>query len=177
MPPNGLENMKLRKLLLPISVSFLVGIASASAGDRLSRSKIPTDLVQWLIKDIDKKPPMLDAEELEDLNKNLKCKLYDLNGDGGPEYLLYIDSTGWCGAGGFCCNYWVVQRTSKGYRLLLEDVEIRVKDSVTKGYRDLTSEFVIGYTSGGWAREIRITEYKFDGKRYGAGRKYSVFRR
>ncbi len=167
--------MKLRKLFLAICVSFLLGISSASAADRISQREIPTDLVQWLIKDINRNSPM-DMENLEDLNKNLTCELYDLNGDGVPEYLLFINSHFWCGAGGFNCHYLAVQKTPKGYKLLLENTVIRVQDSGTNGYRDLTSELDSGCRGGIYAREIDVTVYRFDGKKYRAGRRYIGFR-
>ena len=167
--------MKLGRFLLSIPLFLLLGIASISSADWISRSQVPTDLVEWLIKDISK-TQRLSSEVLEDLNKNLKCELHDLNGDGLPEFLLYIDSHFWCGAGTANCNYWVVQKTPKGYKLLLDDKVIRVQDTVTNGYHDLASELTSGCTQELFAKEIHVTIYRYDGKQYRAVRRHVGFR-
>lgn len=174
-PSNRYENMKIRIILLSISLLFFFDIVSTSAAEELSRWEIPTDLVKLLIKDIEKVGP-IESDVLEDLNENLECELYDLNCDGVPEYFLCINSHFWCGAGGFNCNCWIFQKTSKGYRLLLDNTVIRVQDSVTAGYRDLTSELDSGWNGENDAREIDVTVYRFDGKKYRPGRKHVGFR-
>jgi len=175
--------MKYSKLLLFLSISSLFFAASVSPSAELSRRKIPKDLIQWVIKDIEKTNPM-SKEELEALNENLKCELHDLNGDGLPEFLLHIESHFWCGAG-TNCNWWVVEKTRKGYKVLLEDMCIQVRNTVSNGYKDLISEESMGsrmeviYKRGKPVRadkqEIAVRVYKYDGKKYQFWRSYHKF--
>jgi hypothetical protein len=169
------RNMKFRKLLFSLSVSFFLGIASVSSAQQTPKGEIPLDLVKWLIKDITK-TVRISKEEMADLNENLKCELHDLNDDGVPEFLLYIDSRFWCGANGANCNCWLVQKTKKGYKVLLEEVDIRVQDSVTNGYRDL---LCVGTMWSSMeipnAQEVSVTLYTYDGKKYRERRSYDAF--
>jgi len=175
--------MKYRKLPLFLSITFLFFTVSVSQSAELSRRKIPRDLIQWVIKDIEKTNHM-SKEELEALNENLKCELHDLNGDGLPEFLLHIESHFWCGAG-TNCHYWVVQRARKGYKVLLEDMCIQVRNTVSNGYKDLISEASMGsrmeviYKRGKPIRadrqEIAVRVYKYDGKKYQLRKSYDKF--
>lgn len=72
------------KLLLPVFVTFLLGIGSVCSAEETSRTRIRSDLVRWLIKDIEKTYPM-SREQMEDLNGNLRCETHDLDHEGVPE--------------------------------------------------------------------------------------------
>jgi hypothetical protein len=138
------------------------------AGQRRSENNLPKDLVQKLIADINnnKNNFRLSDEDLEVLHKNLKFELHDLNADGVSEFFLYIDDSNWCGAGANC-NYWVYQKTKGGYILLIEDKVLRVKETKTNGYRDLSSEVPMGFCKRNVQR-VDATPYKYDGKQYQA---------
>lgn len=175
--------MKWEKLILSLCLSFLLGIASLSSAQETSVTHAPPDLVQWLIQ-YEQKRVHLSTEELEALNQKLKCEPHDLNGDGTPEFLVHIESHFWCGAG-TNCHFWMVQKTRTGYRLLLEDTCIQVRNTVSNGYKDLISEESMGsrmeviYKRGKPVRadrqEIAVRVYKYEGKRYQLRRSYDKF--
>ncbi|MBC7798959.1 MAG: hypothetical protein H7Z37_18975 [Pyrinomonadaceae bacterium] len=106
----------------------------------------------------------LSGSDLKILHKHLNLELHDLNGDGISEYFLYIQHSDWCGAGSNC-TYWVYQKTAKGYVLLIEHSVLRVKETVTNGYRDLSSETPEGFCEL-YVQRVLATPYKFDGKKY-----------
>ena len=167
--------MNFRELLLCLSLSLLFAMPSVSTSAEISGRKILRELVQWLIGDIEKSNRM-SPEEMEDLNKNLKCELHDLNGDGVPEFLLYIKAYFWCGAGGANCHCWIVQKARKGYKLLLEAMDIRVQDTTTNGYRDLLSvETMWASEEVTNAQDVYVTVYRYDGNRYQEERGYEAF--
>ena len=134
--------MRCVNLLLSLFVAFLLGVASVCPAQETPSAGVPSDLVQWLIKDIERAVRM-SGEKLDDLNENLKCELHDLDGDGIPEFLLHVEYHFWCGAG-TNCHFWMVQKTRTGYRLLLEDMCIQVRNTVSSGYNDLISEESMG---------------------------------
>lgn len=131
-------------------------------------SEIPDDLIQKLIADINANENKfrLSKEDLEVLNNHLRYEFHDLNNDGVSEVFLYIEHSGWCGAGGNC-SYWAYQKTKAGYKLLLEDKVLRVKDSVSNGFRDLSSETPAGLCGKNIAR-LDVTPYRYDGEKYQA---------
>jgi hypothetical protein len=139
--------------------AFLVEVQSAN-------SKIPEELIQQLIKDINtnKTGFRLSSEDLAILRRNLKYELHDLNRDLRAEFFLYIDHSDWCGAGGNC-SYWVYQKTSNGYKLLLADKVLKVMDTVTNGYRDLESQSSVGFCDVNVQR-VWTTFYKYNGNSY-----------
>ena len=153
--------MNLGKLSLAFAVYLLCGMSISTVHGK-SKVEISKDMIQQLIADINnnKNNFRLSAADLEVLHKNLKYKLYDLNGDEAPEFFLYIDHSDWCGAGGSNCSYWVYQKTRSGYTLLIEGTKLKPAHSFTKGYKDL-----IGEQKGGWG-DYLITTYKFNGKKY-----------
>lgn len=140
--------------------------SSTVSSNQKNTSKIPDDLIQQLITDINTNENNfhLSKEDLEVLNNYLKYELHDLNNDGVSEFFLYIDHSDWCGAGSNC-SYWAYQKTPTGYKLLVEDKVLQVKDSVTNGYRDLSSETPMGFCDKNIAK-LGVTPYKFDGKEY-----------
>jgi hypothetical protein len=157
-------------LRLVIVVTLLSGAVFMSSAQQISASKFPGDLIQQLIVDIDnnKYGFRVSSAELDVLVNNLEIEKHDLNGDGVTEFFLHINHTDWCGAGGNC-SYWVYQRTGTGYKLLLEDKEIWVKDTRTNGYRDLASETPMGFCKRNVQR-LYVTPYKYDGVVYKAQR-------
>jgi hypothetical protein len=128
--------------------------------------KIPKGLVQQLIKDINTNENnfRLTKEDIKVLNERLKCKFHDLNGDSRPEFFLYIEHSDWCGAG-YNCSYWVYQRVPGGYKLLLEEKVLKVKNTVTNGYRDLESQQPMGFCDVN-VKRADVSLYQFDGRRY-----------
>lgn len=174
------DEMKYEKFLLCLSLFLLLTMPSVSTSAELSRRKIPKKLIHWLIRDIEKTNRM-SSEEMEDLNKNLKCELHDLNGDGAPEFIPHIQSHFWCGAG-TNCHYWVVQKDRRPYKVLLEDMCIKVGGRVSNGYRDLVSEESMGSRRdvtykgdtevAGYRQEIAVRVYKYDGKKYRLRKSY-----
>ncbi len=140
--------------------------SSTISSNQENTSKIPNDLIQQIITDINTNENNfhLSKEDLEVLNNHLKHQLHDLNNDGVSEFFLYIEHSDWCGAGSNC-SYWVYQKTTTGYKLLVEDKVLQVKDNVTNGYLDLSSETPMGFCDKNIAR-LSVTPYKYDGKEY-----------
>ena len=133
-----------------------------------NNTEISDDLIQQLITDINanKNNFRLSEEDLKILNNHLKYELHDLNNDGVSEFFLYIEHSDWCGAGSNC-SYWIYRETMAGYKLLLEDKALRVRDNLTNGYRDLSSETPMGFCDKNIAR-LYVTPYKYDGEKYQA---------
>ena len=146
--------------------SLIEKSSQAISSNQENSSKIPSDLIQQLITDINTNENNfhLSKKELEVLNNHLQYELHDLNNDGVLEFFLYIEHSDWCGAGGNC-SYWVYQKTTAGYKLLLEDKLLTVKDNVTNGYRDLSSKTPMGFCDKNVGR-FSVTQYKYDGKEY-----------
>jgi hypothetical protein len=167
-PSGEIGKMKNRNYILAFVVCVICITALPVLAQRKSESKIPGDLVQQLIADINKneKNFRLSVADLRVLHKNVRVELHDLNGDETSEFFLYIEHSDWCGAGSNC-NYWVYQKTQDGYSLLVEDAVLRVKDTMTNGYHDLASETKIGFCDRNVAR-LYVTPYKFDGNKYQA---------
>ncbi len=155
-----------RKLILAFALCLLCILTVLSAKTKSTASRIPKDLVRQLIENINhnKNNFRLSVDDLRVLHRNLKYELHDLNGDGVPELFLYIDHSDWCGAGRNC-SYWDYQKTNHGYKLLLEDKLLRVRRRVTKGYKDLASEFPMGFCAVNVQR-ANVSLYKYDGKQY-----------
>ncbi len=158
--------MKNKKLIFAISLCLFYSVTVLSAKTKSIASRIPKDLVRHLIEDINhnKNNVRLSADELQVLHKNLKYELHDLNADGVPEFFLYIDHSDWCGAGRNC-SYWVYRKTNHGYKLLLEDKVLRIRNRATNGYKDLASESPMGFCAVNVQR-ANISLYKYDGKLY-----------
>ena len=125
--------------------------------------EVPRVLFRQFIEDVNTSRRLSD-EETEALTNNLKCELNDLNGDSVPEYFLYVEHHFWCGAGANC-SYWIYQRTEQGYELIIEDKELKARDTTTNGYRDIASETPMGFCSRNVQR-LYVTLYKYDGEEY-----------
>lgn len=160
--------MSNRKFILAFIVCLLCSAALLVVSQGNSENKLPKDLVQKLIADINDNENnfRLSDEDLKVLHKNLKFELHDLNADGVSEFFLFIDHSDWCGAGSNC-NYWVYQKTKDGYTLLADDAVLRVKDALTNGYRDLSSETPMGFCERN-VQQVAVTPYKYNGKQYEA---------
>src|SRR5207249_3133927 len=133
---NRLTNILRRRSLFSILPSYFIAACTSKVP-----SHIPHTLIQQLIEEINTNDRnfRLSDGDLRVLNDHVKCELIDLNGDGIAEFFLYIDHSDWCGAG-TNCDYWVFQRTRGGYKLLLNDKQLRAIGTLTNGYRDLVSE-------------------------------------
>lgn len=164
----GRRKMSNRKFILAFIVCLLCSAALLVVSQGNSENKLPKDLVQKLIADINDNENnfRLSDEDLKVLHKNLKFELHDLNADGVSEFFLFIDHSDWCGAGSNC-NYWVYQKTKDGYTLLADDAVLRVKDALTNGYRDLSSETPMGFCERN-VQQVAVTPYKYNGKQYEA---------
>jgi len=160
--------MNNQKFILAFAVCLICSAVLLVVAQRNSKSEIPKVLVQRLIADINDNENnfRLSATDLEVLHKNLKFELHDLNADGVSEYFLCIEHSDWCGAGSNC-NYWVYQKNKGGYILLADDAVLRVKETTTNGYQDLSSETPMGFCERNVAR-LYVTPYKYDGKKYEA---------
>ena len=160
--------MSSRKFILAFIACLLCSTALLVVAQHNFKTKLPKNLVQQLIADINDNENnfRLSDIDLEVLHKNLKFELHDLNADGVSEFFLYIDHHYWCGAGSNC-NYWVYQKTKDGYILLADDAVLRVKDTMTNGYRDLSSETPMGFCERNVQR-VAVTPYKYNGKQYEA---------
>ncbi len=158
--------MKLMKFALGVFTAFLCGACLFSAASQNAPPEIPKDLIQQLIKDINTNENnfRLSDEDLKVLHEHLKFELHDLNGDLIPEFFLYIEHSDWCGAGSNC-SYWVYQKKDGGYRLLIEEKVLRVKDMVTNGYKDLASQVPMGFCAVNVQR-ADVSLYRYDGERY-----------
>jgi hypothetical protein len=157
-----------RKLIFTFILCLLCGSALLVAAQRNSEKKLPRNLVQQLIADINNNENnfRLSDEDLKVLHKNLKLELHDLNADGVAEFFLFIEHGDWCGAGANC-SYWIYQKNGNGYKLLVEDKVLRVKETITNGYRDLSSETPMGFCERNVQR-VSATPYKFNGEKYEA---------
>jgi hypothetical protein len=157
-----------QKYILTFIFCLLCGSALIVVAQRNSEKKLPKNLVQQLIADINNNENnfRLSEEDLKVLHKNLKFELHDLNADGVSEFFLYIDHSDWCGAGANC-SFWVYEKTENGYKLLVEDKVLRVKETITNGYRDLSSETPMGFCERNVQR-VSATPYKYNGTRYKA---------
>jgi hypothetical protein len=149
-------------LTASLLLSFMMHISLTVS--QSSSSRIPQRVIDQFFKDLC--PSGCSKEEVGLWKRNLRHKARDLNGDGVPEWFLYVVHSDWCGAGGNC-SYSVYQKTPKGFTLLLNDKVLVVGDTVTNGYRDLASEFPMGVCADG-RRELRVTLYRHDGRKYRA---------
>jgi hypothetical protein len=93
-----------------------------------------------------------------------KSAFVDLNGDGSPDALVFLQSPVWCGSGG--CNLLVFQSIGREYRLIgevtLANPPILVSEKNANGWRDL---IVSGPTNQ--PAERKPFKIRFNGKAYG----------
>lgn len=149
------------RVVLATLVLFCAAAAGASAARQSDQGEAPAGVVAELFKGLCK--PGCTGGESARWRENLRHESHDLNGDGVPELFLRIDHPDWCGAGGNC-DYWVFRKSGHGYRLLLNDKVLAVRDTSANGNRDLASEVPMGACAGG--RSLRVTLYRHDGKKY-----------
>jgi hypothetical protein len=99
----------------------------------------------------------MSPQQIRRLAEDTRIELVDLNGDGTPEVIAEANGLGPCGATGNC-SWWIFQRTSGGYKLLLASSDrgevifekIIVRPWSTNGFRDI----VLGSHSSSTARNI-----------------------
>jgi hypothetical protein len=159
-------SMKNRTFVVAAFLLLLCGFASSFAVAPVQETDLPKELLRQLIRDINDNANnfRLTKKDLKILNEHLKYERQDLNGDGMPEFFLYIDHSDWCGAGGNC-TFWVYQKRDGRYKLLLEDKRLRARETMTNGYRDLASEFPMGFCAVNVQR-ANVSLYKYDGQGY-----------
>ncbi len=158
--------MKRMVFIVGIIALFLRGADMFPVAGKAMTYKLPKALVRQLIKDINTNENdfRLSKADLKVLSDHLRYELHDLNGDSRPEVFLYIEHSDWCGAGGNC-SYWIYQSVAGGYKLLLEEKVLRVKETVTNGYKDLESHVPVGFC-GVNVQKADVSLYRFDGRRY-----------
>jgi hypothetical protein len=156
--------MKKSALILTVMLSSVSVLALASSTNQDPVLKLPDEAVKLLFEDTCRKG--CSDEELALWKSNLKSELHDLNSDGVSELFLYIEHSDWCGAGANC-SYWVYQKAEAGYKLLIKAKVLRVKDTVTNGYRDLSSETPMGFCDRNVQR-LYVSTYKYNGRKYQA---------
>lgn len=149
-------------LTFTFALFLLPGMSSTVSVGQNVASEIPDEIINSLFEDLCSKG--CSHEEVTRWKNNLKLEKHDLNGDAIPELFLWIDHSDWCGAGANC-DYWIFQKTGYSYTLLLNDKVLRMKDTVTNGYRDLASETPMGFC-GRNIQRLSVTPYRYDGKKY-----------
>ena len=156
--------MKNRALIITVMLCLTSAVVQPSLVQQDAPRKLPGEVIKLLFEDACKKG--CSEEELALWKSKLKFESHDLNFDSVPELFLYIDHMDWCGAGSNC-SYWVYQRSDAGYKLLVENKVLRVKDTDTNGYLDLASEIPMGFCDRNVQR-LYVTPYKYDGEKYQA---------
>ena len=151
-------------MILIALICFLCGIVCPKHSCYAQHSAIPETLIQKLYADIQDENFRLSDADKEIIKNHLKCKLKDINTDSLLEIFLFVNHSDWCGAGS-SCDYWVYQETDHGYKLLLNEKNLRAMKSFTNGYRDIVSEVPMGFCSKEEQRFATDT-YKYDGQRY-----------
>ena len=154
--------MKANRAMKIVLVAYLFcGSLHHAIAQDASPSNIPRGLADLFFKEI---CPEGCSDEFARWQPNLKAEQHDLNGDGSPEFFLYVEHSDLCGAGANC-DYWIYRQTGTRFNLILKDKNIRVAKTVSNGYRNLSSETPMGFCSKNVQR-LYITPYKFDGGKY-----------
>jgi hypothetical protein len=87
----------------------------------------------------------------------------DLNGDGIPESIVHLESSGWCGSGG--CVTLILKRKGGSFEIVshmtISRLPIRVLTNRTNGWRDITVWVAGGGIQPGYEAQLR-----YDGKAY-----------
>jgi hypothetical protein len=154
----------MRRLFVSIILLFLP-LVTTEASRKTQRRIVPKQLTELFFAELCSAG--CSVEEKARWKENFRWELHDLNTDSRPEYFLYIDHADWCGAGGSNCTYWVYQKTSGGYKLLLDAPRARPLNRIPNGYRDVSSDFRTGASSSRPGKfEYNRKTFKFDGRKY-----------
>ena len=153
----------MRLVIIAILLLFC-GVVTASRPNQGAGPVLPAEVIRLLVKGLCKNG--CSNEEVTRWKRNIKFETHDLNADGAPEFFVYVEHSDWCGAGANC-SYWVFQKRKRGYTLLLNDKVLRMRDGVSRGYRDLASETPMGFCDRNVQR-LDVTPYRFDGAQYQA---------
>lgn len=122
-------------------------------------SKIPMDLLKQLATNDENKSVINDSYggDVQKFADSLSVTPVDLNKDGRLEYIIVVPAL--CGASD--CPASVYQKASRnGYKLLLEEYNIKPKLTVSGNYRDLQASSQAGVD------DVRTAVYKFIGGKY-----------
>ena len=88
---------------------------------------------------------------------------HDLNGDGTPEAIVYLQSNQWCGSAG--CNTLILSRYGASWKVVtnisITNPPIRVLASSSKGWHNIGV-----WVRGGGLRSGYEAELRFNGKSY-----------
>lgn len=146
---------------LACALGLLMALGPAPAAAQRRGVKVPRGIVRQLARDENVREFFEARPELAgDPAKFLAAESADLDGDGGPEFIVRgINQI--CGANN--CHHWIYRKAGGGYRLLLYAgfvQQIEPQRGATKGFRDLIASM------HGSASDSDLTLYKFDGKRY-----------
>jgi hypothetical protein len=156
--------MKPLEANLALALILLAGTLSPSAA---KPSKLPRQLIAAVMKDVCS--ASCSEDQRTDYRRNIKFELHDLNGDGIPEFFVYVDHPDWCG-NHFNCDYSVFQRGRNGYRLIASGhPALRTTNTVTNGYRDLEGRHDIGVCqlrNGTQGRDVFVAVLHYTGTEY-----------
>ena len=98
-----------------------------------------------------------------ELKEHFIAALADLNGDGSPEAIVYLTSSGWCGSGG--CTMLILEQAGGSWRLLtkasITRPPIRVLGTKSNGWRDVGV-----WVQGGGIQPGYEAQLCFDGQTY-----------
>ena len=150
---------KLRFSALILSFVFTSSFASAItpqvfAQTAAQQSSLRNFLIQYL------GPP---ESEQARTNTRYLYATADLNGDGQPETIVYILSSGWCGSGG--CPMLILTTQNAHYKVItrttVTQLPIRLLPSQTNGWQDLAVS-----VSGGGIRPGYEAKLAFNGRKY-----------
>jgi hypothetical protein len=153
----------IQRILVSIILMCLTLIPTGALG-RPQRRVLPNQLLKIFFAELCSNGCSDEAKTR--WRENLRWKFHDLNKDSTPEYFLYIDHADWCGAGGSNCTYWIYQRISGGYKLLLDAPMARPLKRMTNSYRDIYSDFRLGAAYPQRKFEYSRKFYKYDGQKY-----------
>jgi hypothetical protein len=164
----GLGQLDSRNALVQLSpmrwLSGLLVIALAWAGIASAKPKSSEDAQfrAWLIHYLKNDPDNADDDDLQNLVYGYA--LFDLNGDGRNEAIVWARDSSWCGTSG--CALSIFSRTKSGWKFASDGPNtrppIQVLASRTHGWRDLS-----GFQYGGGVDRPFRSWIRFDGHDYG----------
>jgi hypothetical protein len=89
----------------------------------------------------------------------------ELDGDGVPEILVYLEGASWCGSGG--CVALVLKRTTNSFKVVshitISRMPIRVLTSTTNGWRDIAVWVQGGGILSGYEAKLPYNGVKYPG--------------
>jgi len=139
----------------PLPLIFLLGSAYASSPNQLAKDCLSSPLPQSLVHSL--------AQGGFGRPGEYVAYMYDLNADGAPEAVVYLNGPGWCGSGG--CGLLVLQKRSNKWAVVgnasIVKLPIRVLPHKSHGWHSLGVE-----VQGGGIIEGYEAALDFNGARY-----------